>query len=728
MRRLIILITVLLLPAAVVLMSCSDTGNSLTTRSGWTPETDWGHWRLGHRNTAEFLEENKFTVTFAPGAPNFEQATRAEFDEGFENAKEVIKDFHDRGYIVLRYMTSSIHGTTETSEDEPKAELLDLYDFYYSGAWSDFEEYLGPKPPDEHNPATWVMRRPDGSYPHYRYAPYGQEKTGRFELWGCPNNPYFKELMAAKLRAQADTGLDGVYLDWTQFATGTCYCDYCVSDFRDYLAETLPAESAMKKYNVADFTHLEPPHESGDPFWMEWILFRANALADYHQYLRAEARKFNPDFMLSGNIYGGFGYGPIAYDAAGHMELFGREGGHDFFYSEIQEYLDTAPHVNEEGVRITNSPALKYLSAAARGKPVIIYATEITPPIFPNPTEQTLNAMALINIAESVANQSIFREKRETPPWATNIYNFLAGNSRSLVGSGLNGSVGIIASIHQYMADRQSYAFSFSRVLADEGIGHIFIVEDEILERDLSEFKVLVVPYLPLLSREQQIQLVSYVRNGGQLVVIGKSGMYDQNNVEMTDPPLMALYGSGFTGGNSSSVQYGDGTARFVSLPDASHNYLIEMKQTGSFTTFGPTLADRFADIPEGYTRGRIHPELRAVLQEGARQIGELNPSVSRLMSVHPFVEFNTMYNPETDQLLLHLVNYDVSINGEVNPAEKVQVRVELPAGKRVRSASFSGNLGPMASLDVQPSDNGRSVLLDLDEVFIYGLAVIDLR
>jgi hypothetical protein len=725
MRRLLFLIILLLIPVFVILQSCSDTSH---TNNGWTPQTDWGHWRLGHRNTTEFLEENRFTVTFAPGAPNFEQSAREEFDEALENSKEVIRDFHDRGYIVLRYMTSSIHGTTDTSEDDPRAELLDLYTFYYSGEWSEFEEYLGPVPPEEHNPATWVMRRPDGSFPHYRYAPYGQEKTGRFELWGCPNNPYFKELMAAKLRAQADTGLDGVYLDWTQFATGTCYCDYCVSNFRDYVDETLPAESALKKYNVADFTHLEPPHQTGDPFWMEWILFRANTLADYHRYLRAEARKFNPDFMLSGNIYGGFGYGPIAYDAAGHMELFGREGGHDFFYSEIQEYLDTAPHVNEEGERITNSPALKYLSAAARGKPVIIYATEITPPIFPNPTEQTMNAMALINIAESVANQAIFREKRETPPWATDIYNFLADNSTSLVGARLNGSVGIIASIHQYMADRQSYAFSFSRVLADKGIGHVFIVEDEILERELTDFEVLVVPHLPLLDREQQIRLVSYVRNGGQLVVIGQSGTYDLNNVQLTDPPLISLFGTDFSGSISSSVQYGEGTARYVRLPPASHNYLIETKQTGEFTTFGPTLSDRFGDIPEAYTRGRIHPELREILEEAASQVMELNPGVSRRLSDHPYVEFNTMYNASTNQMLLHLVNYDVSIDGDVNPAEDISVRVEMPAGKTMRSASFSGNLDGLVGIEAGIAEDGRSVVLTLDEVFIYGLAVINLQ
>ena len=47
----------------------------------------------------------------------------------------------------------------------------------------------------------------------------------------------------------------------------------------------------------------------------------------------------------------------------------------------MQEYLDSAPR-NKDGIKITNSPALKYLTAVAHGKPVIIYATEITPQFF----------------------------------------------------------------------------------------------------------------------------------------------------------------------------------------------------------------------------------------------------------------------------------------------------------------------------------------------------------
>ncbi len=164
-------------------------------------------------------------------------------------------------------------------------------------------------------------------------------------------------------------------------------------------------------------------------------------------------------------------------DIIGPDDSPGEVGYDDFIYSEMQEYLDAAPR-NKDGVKITNSPPLKYVVAAAHGKPVIVYATEITPPIFPNPTEKCLSAMSQINIAEAVANQCIFREKRETPQGAADMYSFLAKNRSDLIGSRLYSNIGILGSINQYLADEQSFAFSTSRVFADKGISHVFKVED----------------------------------------------------------------------------------------------------------------------------------------------------------------------------------------------------------------------------------------------------------
>ena len=716
-----------LLPVAATLLAvgCAALPDAPEAR------TDWGHWRLGHRNDLGFLEENRFTVTFAGGAPNFERVSRETFDAEVAEAKQVVKDYQDKGYLVLRYMTSSVHGTTGSPDDAPTADRLDLYAFYHDGAWADYADYLGEKPDPRNDPSTWLMVAADGSFPHYRYAPYGEEKTGRFEAWGCPNNPHFRRLMAGRIRAQAETGVDGVYLDWTQVAGGTCYCDHCRTGFRAFLNDHLPAEAARRKYDTADYDAAEAPLSAADPFWMEWLEYRAHSLAGFHRALKTEARRVNPGFLISGNVYGGFGFGPIAYDAAGHMELFGREGGHDFFYSEIQEYLDAAPHRTDDGTRVSNSPVLRYLSAAAHGRPVVQYATEITPPIFPDPSEQTLNAMAQINIAEAVAAQTIFREKRETPPWATDIYRFLAANESSLVGARLYADVAVVASVHQYLANRQSYAFSTSRVLNDEGIAHTFLVLDDLLEADLSRFEAIVLPQLPLMSAEAQERVLDYAREGGTLVVVGSTGRYDVHDVPHERAPIAEALGGGEAPGSAPVARpAGAGMLYYIPVPEADHRYLVRAKAAGEFTTFGPTLADRFADIPAAYTRGGLHPELRAVLTQAADLIRDELPWTSMRRSDHPYVEFSTMHNPHTNQFLVHAVNYDVSIRGEVGPAAGLRLQVALPPGMEPAGVRYSASLGDFSEPvhQVRTVDDRVVVELELDRLNVYGLAVIDLE
>jgi len=73
--------------------------------------------------------------------------------------------------------------------------------------------------------------------------------------------------------------------------------------------------------------------------------------------------------------------------------------------------------------------------------------------------------MSQINIAEAVANHCIFREKRETPPGATEMYSFLAKARPDLIGSHLYSNIAILGSLNQYLADEQSFAFSTSRIL-----------------------------------------------------------------------------------------------------------------------------------------------------------------------------------------------------------------------------------------------------------------------
>ncbi|MGC2196319.1 MAG: hypothetical protein WA628_16730, partial [Terriglobales bacterium] len=149
------------------------------------------------------------------------------------------------------------------------------------------------------------------------------------------------------------------------------------------------------------------------------------------------------------------------------------------------------------------------------------------------------------------------------------------------------------------------------------------------------------------------------------------------------------------------------------------------------YTTFGPTMADVFADIPEGYTRNRIDPGLRQLLERVAGKVRDsLGPRVTRLTSAAPFVEITTMMEKADRWMLLHVVNYDVTVDGTNTPARDLKVQVAIPRGKTARSVTWSGTLTDMKPIKYTTvSRAGRQMLiLDLNETSIYGLAKIELE
>ena len=154
------------------------------------------------------------------------------------------------------------------------------------------------------------------------------------------------------------------------------------------------------------------------------------------------------------------------------------------------------------------------------------------------------------------------------------------------------------------------------------------------------------------------------------------------------------------------------------------------MKSKGDYTTFGPTMADLFADIPEGYTRNRIDPALRRFSTNSpATFTSAPDKQTTRLLSPAPYVELTTMLDKAGTRMLLHAVNYDVTVDGDITPARGLRVQLALPKGKAVRSIRYSGTLGELRPVEVDSSQKDPSAaVITLDRVDVYGLAVIELK
>jgi hypothetical protein len=254
------------------------------------------------------------------------------------------------------------------------------------------------------------------------------------------------------------------------------------------------------------------------------------------------------------------------------------------------------------------------------------------------------------------------------------------------------------------------------------------ITDGDLLSLSPGAYDLIVVPYLPLLSVAHQNGLLNFAKKGGTLLVLGKSGARNEYNLPHKQAAL-----ANALGGSYPRVQVakrlGEGQIIFVPVEIPANRFLIPMKSKGEYTTFGPTMADLFPDIPEGYTRNRIDPALRQILDRLAGTVTTvLDKRITRLLSPAPYVELTTMLDRGRTRILLHAVNYDVTLNGDITPARGLKVQLALPNGKTLRSIYYSGTLGEMRPVKwTGASRERRSVVFELDQVDVYGLAVIEL-
>jgi hypothetical protein len=311
------------------------------------------------------------------------------------------------------------------------------------------------------------------------------------------------------------------------------------------------------------------------------------------------------------------------------------------------------------------------------------------------------------------------------------MYKFLAANESVLRDVRLYSNVAVVASLRQYLADELSFTFSTSRVLADQGISHVMLTEDDLLTPALQRFDLLIVPYLPLLSDELQQHLLDYAKSGKTLLVLGASGSKDQYGLPQNKIALAEALGGAKYPEKEQTRAVGKGKLIFIPLSIPSSRFLIPMKSHGDYTTFGPTMADLFADIPEGYTRNRIDPELRGALGKVSNAVNRaLGSNVTRLTQQAPYVEITSMLENTGKRMLVHVVNYDVTIDGTVTPARNLRVQVALPPGKTADKVTWSGTLAEMNRLRPNASSHGdrQSLAIALNEVGVYGLLAIDLK
>ena len=189
------------------------------------------------------------------------------------------------------------------------------------------------------------------------------------------------------------------------------------------------------------------------------------------------------------------------------------------------------------------------------------------------------------------------------------------------------------------------------------------------------------------------------------------------------------MLGGSYYPGIAVTRSVGQGNISYLPLQIPKDRFLIPAKEKSEVTTFGPSMADVFPDIPEGYTRNRIDPRLRKHLENASDKIIELlKNNVNRLKSPAPYVEITTMQNVDKDIVLMNLVNYNVTIDGTITPAENVPVQLVFPGDKKLKSVRYSGNLAAMEPVEFTTEQKAGYQLISFNVpgVEVYGLAICE--
>ncbi len=716
------LFIILLICSALPTAAQDGSSKTSTALGPW----DWGHIRIVRSNdNIEFLNRLHATVNQNGGPIIFPKDKESglyitdltEFNKMIAAAREKVDRFHHEGMHVIAYTTMALAGDSPTYEDQPKPDELSLNEAYNTpGLWEKYTEYFGPKPAE--GPDKWVRRTFDGKYSFYRFRHPNAPKTGgRFEMFGCQDNPSYVHYFKGVIKLVAISGHDGAYVDWTKVHEGTCYCEHSREAFRKYLRDKVSRDYLQKRYGLTDVAKIEPPLDNTQALWREWLMFRSWSLTEFQREIRAAARLINPNFLLSGNINGG-DYGNMAYTNGDDMEMMG--GVEDFFYSEIQAGLRSVPRA-EGDVKISNSGPLKFLAAAAMQKPVWMYCIQPSTPK-PIPNEKALFNLIKLSIAEAFANHNTFSVVRETfgemispmvHKGAEQIYAFFKENEENLVGAKLAANTAILCSINQFYSDEFSYFSPASRVLADNGIAHVMAVERDLNPAELAKYRTLILPYVPLLSDEQIRTITAFVQNGGGLVVMGLSSAKDENGLPRLNLGLAELLGFDLQDAPVAVTRKEFDKGRVVFIPlnpipvgrgDTEKTPLPDDQMMYGQGKFPDRIKEAFASLPEAVAWAAT---------EG----------VSGKLFAPNMVEMTTMEQKEKNLQLVHLVNYQVTLDGVVTPVANARVRLQIPENKKVARVTVGSPINKTATVSFERK--GRNIEFVFPPFEVYSLATV---
>jgi len=422
----------------------------------------------------------------------------------FPNVKRFVENCHKHNIRALAYVQfSTLYYETML------AEIPDLAD------WASVDE-------DGHK------RTYHGAY--YRWLP-------------CYNSPAFEAYLKKMISIALHEGsFDGIMFD--NCDAPACYCQRCVTLFREYLARE---QNPEQKFGIPTVAHVQPPPpqrpeygEIKDPIYQQWILFRCERVTSLYRRLYQHTKSCKPSAIFSGNIQNIRRANMAGRDSLNMADL---ADCFDIFVSQS----GNAPGITG-GCIINRVRELKL--ARALGTPILALCDEDAGVSAEAEAKYILPLMEDTVFGGIPTDRTVIKPDRKmVSPELVAFRRPLLRRFNETVRAGREGLVAPGYAPVQLLYSNESILFS-------EQAHHAILSAEEILLRNHVPFallptaaakpltipadcEVLLVCDQRCLSEAEVDSLVQFAGRGGKLIVTGESGAYDSLYRQRRDNPLV---------------------------------------------------------------------------------------------------------------------------------------------------------------------------------------------
>ena len=462
----------------------------------------------------------------------------AAYSLGPDNAKQIVEQAKASGVYGIE-VDNDIPGRYESLLD-PSAKLAAIHSVaveahrahnkvyvYIAGLECISKDADGPHTLAKDHP-EWLQRKITGQPAIFTSGAAFWIAKGEEDVWVSPFAADWRKLYMQRVRQIAATGIDGIYVDipyWMTHFTGweDSWASFDAGTVEAFRKET--GLDARKDIKLGD---------AEDPGFRKWITFRIQTIDDFMADIRRNAIAVNPHISIIPEIY------PGIEDAAPRV-------GADVY--QLYPLVDAIAHEYEFGdgedhTAASRSPfdwfmyqiGMRSFRAFAGNKPtwILNYSWDGAPNVQPR------DAMLNLAMSELTAGANVWDAKGHVMsgsndmPTRTEIYGWIAkhedifGAVRKPVGE-----TGV------YFSDATRNVYPTEFVNSYRGVLLLMLqnhIQFQIVTpRTLAQFhgKVLVLPSVRVVSKEEVADFDHYASRGGKVVVTGTS-----------DPQITSLHGA----------------------------------------------------------------------------------------------------------------------------------------------------------------------------------------